>query len=181
MVEDYPFGNGMCWQIDELLTLYSFDPINTEWVHEPLLSELYKSVPSIPTHFDFFTDHIITHRGPNHWDGWTSLHLHKHATLWRYPVKRHHVATNKCQIVATLVIIIFNVHSSTLPIHIMCSFFFPNFHAAQRIPTNDHAQLDIIQAIHEALGVLFSWYSWWNKKGFSYVSISHESVYSFLQ
>ena len=26
MVEDCPFGNGMCWQIDEQLTLYAFDP-----------------------------------------------------------------------------------------------------------------------------------------------------------
>ena len=91
MVEDCPFGNGMCWQIDELLTLYAFDPINTEGSHEPLQNERYTSVPLIPTYLDFITDHIFTHGGPNHRDGWTTLHLHKHATLWRYPVKHHHV------------------------------------------------------------------------------------------
>ena len=91
MVEDCPFGNGMCWQIDSLLTLYVLDPISTERIHEPLLSERYSSVSSIPTHFDFITDHIFTHGGPNHWDGWTALHLNKHTTLWRYPMKRHHV------------------------------------------------------------------------------------------
>ena len=91
MVEDCPFGNGMCWQIDELLTLYAFDLRNTEGVHEPFLSERYRSVSSKPTYFDFITDHIITHGEANHRDGWATLYLHKYATLWRYPVKHHHV------------------------------------------------------------------------------------------
>ena len=111
MVEDCPFGNGMCWQIDELLTLYSFDPINTEGSHEPLQNERYTSVPSIPTYLDFITDHIITHRGPNHWDGGTTVHLNKHATLWRYPVKRHRVQPIQRWITKRMIEAVIHLHA----------------------------------------------------------------------
>ena len=113
MVEDCPFGYGMCWQIDELLTLYAFDLRNTEGVHEPLLSERYRSVSSKPTYFDFITDHIITHGEANHRDGWTSLHLHKHATLWRYPVKRHHVQPIQRWIARRMIEAVIHLHAHT--------------------------------------------------------------------
>ena len=69
MVEDCPFGNGMCGQTDELLTLYSFDPINMEGSHKSFLSERCGNVSSKPIYFDFITDHIIIYGGPNHRDG----------------------------------------------------------------------------------------------------------------
>ena len=80
--------------------------------HKPFLSERYSSVSSIPTHFDFITDHIITYGGANHWDGWTVLHLHKHATLWRYPVKRHHIQPIQRWIAKRMIGAVIHLHTS---------------------------------------------------------------------
>lgn len=113
MVEDCPFGYGMCWQFDELLTMYAFDLRNTEGVHEPLLSERYRSVSSKPTYFDFITNHIITNRGANHRDGWATLYLHKYATLWRYPVKHHHVQPIQRWIAKRMIEAVIHLHAHT--------------------------------------------------------------------
>ena len=108
-----PFGYGMCWQIDELLTLYAFDLRNTEGIHEPLLSERYRSVSSKPTNFDFITNHFITHGEANHRDGWATLYLHKHATLWMYPVKRHHLQPKQRWIARRMIEAVIHLHAHT--------------------------------------------------------------------
>ena len=83
MGEDCPFGNGMCWQIDEQLTLYAFDPINTEGVTWTLAEwTVYKRL--------FQTHSLRLHYWPYHhlWrtesSRWMNIVAHKQA---RHPLK----------------------------------------------------------------------------------------------